>query len=68
MRELNDLYCSPNIIRMVKSRRMRWMGHVAQIGDRSVAYRVLVGDLRDRDHLEDLDIDGRIILKWILKV
>jgi hypothetical protein len=49
---------------MIKSRRMRWARHVAQIGDRSVAYRVLVGDLRDRDHLED----GRIILRWILKV
>ena len=46
---------------------MRWAGHVAQMGDRSVAYRVLVGDLRDRDHLEDLGIDGRIILKWIFK-
>jgi hypothetical protein len=68
MRELNDFYCSPNIIRMVKSRRMRWVGHVAQMGDRSGAYRVLVGDLRDRDHLEDLGIDGRIISKWMLKV
>jgi len=64
MREFNDLYCSPNVVRVIKSRRMRWAGHVAQIGDRSVAYRVLVGDLRDRDHLED----GRIILRWILKV
>jgi len=53
---------------MIKSRRMRWVGHVAQMGDRSGAYRVLVGDLRDRDHLEDLGIGGRIILKWILKL
>ena len=68
MRERNGLYCSPNIIRMIKSRRMRWVGHVAQMGDRSGAYRVLVGDLRDRDHLEDLGIGGRIILKWILKL
>jgi hypothetical protein len=52
MRELNDLYCSPNIIGMIKSRRMRWAGHVAQVGDRSGAYRVLVGDLKDRDHLD----------------
>jgi len=68
MRELNGLYCSPNIIRMIKSRRMRWVGHVARMGDRSDAYRVLVADLRDRDHLEDLGLDGRIILKWILNV
>jgi hypothetical protein len=68
MRELNDLFFSPNIIRMIKSRRMRWAGHVAQMGDRSGAYRVLVGDLRDRDHLKDVSINGRIILKWILKV
>ena len=32
--ELNDLYCSPNIVRVIKSRRMRWMGHVAHMGDR----------------------------------
>jgi hypothetical protein len=36
------------------------------MGDRKGAYRVL-GDLRERDHLENLDIDGRIILKWIFK-
>jgi hypothetical protein len=68
MRELNNLYCPPNIIRMIKSRRMRWERHVAQMGDMSGTYRVLEGDLRDRDHLEDLGIEGRIILKWILKV
>ena len=32
--ELNDLYCSPNIIRVIKSRRMRWAGHVARVGDK----------------------------------
>ena len=41
--ELNDLYCSPNIVRMIKSRRMRWAGHVARMGDRRGVYRVLVG-------------------------
>jgi hypothetical protein len=40
--ELNDLYYYPNIIRMIKSRRMRWAGHVARIGERRYAYRVLV--------------------------
>ena len=40
--ELNDLYCSPNIARVIKSRRMRWAGHVTRMGERSV-YRVLLG-------------------------
>jgi len=41
--EFNDLYCSPNIVRVTKSRRMRWVGHVAQVEDRRAEYRVLVG-------------------------
>ena len=41
--ELNDLYCSPNIVRVIKSRRMRWEGHVAHMGERRGVYRVLVG-------------------------
>jgi hypothetical protein len=40
--ELNDLNCSPNIVRVIKSREMRWEGHVARIGDRRVACGVLV--------------------------
>ena len=40
--ELNDLYCSPNIVRVIKSRRMRWAGHVARMGEERGAYRVLV--------------------------
>jgi len=41
--ELNDLYCSPNIVRVIKLRRMRWAGHVARMGERRDVYRVLVG-------------------------
>jgi len=41
--ELNDLYCSPNFVRVIKSRRMRWAGHVARMGERRGVYRVLVG-------------------------
>ena len=41
--ELNDLHCSPNIFRVIKSRRMRWAGHVACREERRGAYRVLVG-------------------------
>ena len=42
--ELNDLYCSPNIVRVIKSRRVRWAGHVARIGEERGVYRVLVGE------------------------
>jgi hypothetical protein len=41
--ELNDLYSSPTIVRVIKSRRMRWAGHVARMGKRRGVYRVLVG-------------------------
>jgi len=41
--ELNDLYCSLKIVRVIKSRRMRWAGHVARMGERRCVYRVLVG-------------------------
>jgi hypothetical protein len=41
--ELNDMHCSPNIVRVLKSRRMRWAGHVARMGKGRGVYRVLVG-------------------------
>ena len=41
--ELNDLYSAPNIVRVIKSRRMRWAGHVARMGEERGVYRVLVG-------------------------
>jgi hypothetical protein len=41
--ELNDLYCSPNIVQVIKSRIIRWAGHVARMGEKRGAYRVLVG-------------------------
>ena len=41
--ELNDLHSSPNIVRVIKSRRMRWVGHVARMGEERGVYRVLVG-------------------------
>ena len=41
--ELNDLYCSPNIVRVIKSRRMRWAGHVARMGRGEVCTGFLVG-------------------------
>jgi hypothetical protein len=41
--ELHDLYSSPNIIRIIKSRRMRWAGHVTRMGEKRNACRLLVG-------------------------
>ena len=43
--ELNALYSTSNIVRVIKSRRMRWAGHVTCMGERIVVYRVLVGKL-----------------------
>ena len=56
---------SPNIFQVIKSRKMRLVGHVARTGDRS-AYRVLVGRTEGTKYLEDLGLDGSIILKCIL--
>jgi hypothetical protein len=43
-----NLYSSPNIIRMIKSRRMRWAGHVARMGETRNAYRLLVGEPEEK--------------------
>jgi len=54
--ELNDLYSSPNIVRVIKSRRMRWAGHVTRMGEESGVYRVLVG--KPEGTLSLLGVDG----------
>jgi hypothetical protein len=48
--ELRDLYSLPNIIRIIKSRRMRCSGHVARMGEKRDAYRLLRESQRERDH------------------
>ena len=63
--ELNDLYCTPNIVRVIKSRRMKWAGHVARMGEERGAYRVLVEKQEGKNHWGDLGVDGWIILGWI---
>ena len=60
--ELNDLYSSPNIVRVIKCRRM-W--HVARIGEERGVCRVLVGKPEGKNHWGDLGVDGWIILGWI---
>ena len=55
--ELNDLYWSPDAIRVTVSGGMRWTGHVARVGEKRNACRIWWGNLRERDHLEDLGQD-----------
>jgi hypothetical protein len=57
--ELHRLYSSPSIIRTIKSRRMRWAGHVARMGEKRNAYRILVGKPEDKRQLE------RPIRRWV---
>jgi len=57
--ELNDLYSSPNIVRVIKSRRMRWAGHVARMGEESGVYRVFVGKPKGKRPL------GRPRRRWV---
>jgi len=65
--ELNDLYCSPNIVRVIKSRRMRWAGHVAHMGERRGSCRVSVGKPEGNRPLGRSSADGRIILRWVFR-
>jgi transcription termination factor 2 len=75
--ELNDLYSSPTIVRVIKSRRMRWAGHVARMGEGRGVYRVLVGKRegkrlhgrprrRWKDNIKaDLQEVGCVSMDWI---
>jgi hypothetical protein len=65
--DLNNMYSLPNIICVIKWRRMRWAGYVAQMGRGGVYTGFWWGNLRERDYLEDTVIDGRIILRWIFR-
>ena len=63
--ELSDLYSSPNIVRVIKSRRMRWAEHVARMGEERGVYWVLVVKPEGKRPLGDLGVDGCIILRRI---
>jgi hypothetical protein len=60
------LYSTPDIIRQTKSRRMRWAGQVARMGEGRNVYRVLVGKTEGKDYLKDQCVDGRMGSKWTL--
>jgi hypothetical protein len=64
--ELYALY-SPKIIRVIKSRRLRWVGHAARMGERRGVTGFSWSNLRKGNHLVDTGVDGRIILKWIFE-
>jgi len=61
--ELNDLYSSPNLFGVMKSRRMRWAGHLARMGEERGCIGSWWGNRRERDHWGDPVADRRIILK-----
>jgi hypothetical protein len=60
--ELHNVYSSPNIIRIIKSRRMRWVGHVARMGEKRKVYRLLVGKPEGKGPL------GRPRRRWIYNI
>jgi hypothetical protein len=65
--ELYDLYCSPTIVRVIKSTRVRWAGHVARLGRGETCTGFRWENLRERDHWGDLGVEEKIILRWILR-
>ena len=60
--ELNDLYSSPNIVRVIKSKRMKWAGHVARMVEERGAYRVLLGKPEGKRPL------GRPRRRWVVNI
>jgi hypothetical protein len=64
--EIHGLYSSPNVVSVIKSRRMRWTGHGTRMGEGRGVYRVLVGSPEDKNNCEDLGVGGRITLRLTL--
>jgi len=62
--ELHTLYSSPITISLMK---MRWTAHVACVGDMITIYKIWLRELKGKDHLKDVCVHVRIILRWILK-
>jgi hypothetical protein len=64
--EIHNLYSSPNIVKAIKWRRMRWVGHVARMGEGRGVRGFWLGGPKVRDHWENLGVSGRVTLKWTL--
>jgi hypothetical protein len=64
---LNDLYSAPNIVRVIKLKRMRWAGHVARMRRGEACTDFWRANLREKDHWGDPGVDGRIILRRIFR-
>jgi hypothetical protein len=65
--ELHNLYSSPSIIRIIKSRRMRWAGHVARMGGGGMHIGYWWESQKERVYWEEQHVGGWTILKWTLK-
>jgi hypothetical protein len=65
--ELHNFYVPPNIIRFIKSRSIRWAGHVERMREVRNIYEFWSENLKGRDHCEDPSVDGNIVLEWMLR-
>ena len=65
--EINNLYSSPNIVPVIKLRRIRWAGHVARMGEERGCIVSCWGNQKEIDHWGDLGVDVWIILGWIFR-
>ena len=61
------MYSSPNIVRVIKSRRLKWAGHVVRMEEGRSAFKILTVNLQERDLWGGLGVDGRTILALTLK-
>jgi hypothetical protein len=64
--ELHDLYASPNVIRVIKSMRVSWAGHVARMGAKINTQKFGSVDLIGKEYSEDIGVDDKLLLEWIL--
>jgi hypothetical protein len=65
--KLLDLDPSPNAIRVNRQTKVRAEGHVVCLDEKTNAHRYFVGNLKEKDHLEDLGVDRSMKIKWISK-
>jgi hypothetical protein len=61
------LFASPNNIRVIKPRRIRWVGHTERTGEMRMHTKFLLEKVKGRDHMEETGVDERIKLEWIFE-